>query len=517
MTDKALLSLIGLLICLSARAQDWQTVHSTDTLFFYSAAKPSAVIRAITVARTTATASDSSFYFPATWRDTAGGSNRYASKCIDSNAPSWMGRMCVHHSDGEEWYFNRQNDTFRIMTQAQSGDSWTLLDDHKGLTFRATIIAADTMSWGASIDSFKTASIQAYNGNSPVNHYGNKLLLKWSKSNGWLKTMDVYAFPRFDSVWDYIGEGIDSSQHTRFRADWPEINLRGEDIFTKYQVGNEWVYYSESVNYSTQATTYSGYHDSVMSVTILSGTQLKAEILRYSYSVTVGPNDHNPKVESWSKGVQTVQQQNNLNKLLIKDLYFYDLILKKGVANPVTGRLYTGTADFCGNYGFRKTDITPCSLPPTRPGGGCYKVGCIDGVNMHVDGYLSNFGQTYHYYEFNDMYSYMSKQQWGFSYIKLGNCESGTKTILYTSVPRLPFEDFKVFPNPANANLKIELPVIIGTVEASLFNAIGQCVFKQQFDGKTATMNVASMPAGLYWLEIVNQQGRAVKRIIVVH
>jgi hypothetical protein len=523
---RAIMVAILLFTGLESIAQNWQTVYSKDTQFFYASGNKdrmsvpnhdqynhpiplNAVLRAVYVAQAIASGTDSIFHFNTTWRDTTGGQGLLRSNCLDSTAPSWMGRQCVHRANGEEWYSNKRNDTIKVNTAAEVGDSWTLFDNKKGLSFIATITRADTVTIGVFIDSFKTATIQAYNGNVPLNSYANKLVLQWTKNHGWLKAFDFYGFPMLDPYWGYGGEFIDATQHTRLPVNWPVNNLKA-DIFSRYRSSNEWLreyYYAPQAG----AMIYNVDYDSIISTTVVNPNKISVLSLQRHYSITHGwPSAYSSSTVSYII--------NDSGSTQLEDYYFYDPIYGRVLKSPLTQRLYIDSQDFCGNYFVSRTDISPCSGVPTNHDS-CYRFGCLDGVYFHRTAFLSGFGQTHAYFCYDDLgggtYIY---DEWFYSYFNINGCKHGIKLdVAKLSVPEFLLNDFKAYPNPANSILNIELPFARGTVEASLFNAIGQCVFKQQFDGKTATMNVASMPAGLYWLELVNQRGRAVQKILVTH
>ncbi len=72
---------------------------------------------------------------------------------------------------------------------------------------------------------------------------------------------------------------------------------------------------------------------------------------------------------------------------------------------------------------------------------------------------------------------------------------------------------FSFFPNPSNGNIKIRNEASQYTV--SIFNAIGEKVFSFSSDQILCEIDITSQPSGIYFLKIIQQDGRVrVKKLI---
>ena len=92
----------------------------------------------------------------------------------------------------------------------------------------------------------------------------------------------------------------------------------------------------------------------------------------------------------------------------------------------------------------------------------------------------------------------------------------------FTPVLRLNQNQFSVFPNPANANITIELPAAYnGITEISVFNQSGILMQKQSWlTGKginTKQINTGHLPNGIYLLQLNQGQLRWTQKIIIQH
>lgn len=69
-----------------------------------------------------------------------------------------------------------------------------------------------------------------------------------------------------------------------------------------------------------------------------------------------------------------------------------------------------------------------------------------------------------------------------------------------------------IFPNPVQDHLQIQLS---GDTQATyqLFNSNGQVMQSGNFAGQTR-LDMAALPSGIYWLEVINEEGKAVRKLV---
>ncbi|MFC5271026.1 PKD domain-containing protein [Adhaeribacter terreus] len=73
----------------------------------------------------------------------------------------------------------------------------------------------------------------------------------------------------------------------------------------------------------------------------------------------------------------------------------------------------------------------------------------------------------------------------------------------------------KIYPNPAKNYLQVEIPATEKVTTIQLINSIGQVIAKQKPDAGTTRLNVANLPAGIYFVKITNAQGSIIKKISI--
>ncbi len=74
----------------------------------------------------------------------------------------------------------------------------------------------------------------------------------------------------------------------------------------------------------------------------------------------------------------------------------------------------------------------------------------------------------------------------------------------------------KVYPNPATADVRVELPA--GARLLGLHNLAGQLIaLRFQGDGERRTTNVSALPAGAYFLRVQLASGQLVANRLIIH
>jgi len=118
--------------------------------------------------------------------------------CYFDDKPSWIGEKIVDHNDGATLFFNRNNDTLYLHTQAMLNGSWIfyLLDDQS--YFLATVDSWEEMNFLGISDMVKVISLQKYNAdNEPISSPLNGTEIWLSENYGFVKCINFRDFPDF--------------------------------------------------------------------------------------------------------------------------------------------------------------------------------------------------------------------------------------------------------------------------------------------------------------------------------
>jgi hypothetical protein len=77
-------------------------------------------------------------------------------------------------------------------------------------------------------------------------------------------------------------------------------------------------------------------------------------------------------------------------------------------------------------------------------------------------------------------------------------------------------QPFKLYPNPAAAEITIEIPEASGYQSLRIFNALGESVYIQTQLEISNTIDLNTIPAGIYFIELMDKEGRAVRKRLVI-
>ena len=73
---------------------------------------------------------------------------------------------------------------------------------------------------------------------------------------------------------------------------------------------------------------------------------------------------------------------------------------------------------------------------------------------------------------------------------------------------------FDVYPNPSNNIINIKLTTS-GKYNLKLLNVLGEMFFDQQIEQNKVNIGVGDLPKGIYFMEILSEQGRGRKKIVI--
>ncbi|HYG16354.1 MAG TPA: hypothetical protein VEC12_11425, partial [Bacteroidia bacterium] len=180
---KNIYPLLFILVAITAKSQNWQTVYSDRIQYFDSSRQAIKIIH-----KYVDSAGDSVFRnYTQYMIDSSGNSSRPYGKIKDSS--SWIGRRILIKSNGYNAFVNDSNQLYWIKTQAQLHDTFTYIENSrfhiKGIC--DTVYYADTFGITDSVKRFKFtfAAKPGYAGN-----FGDtsKFEILLSKHHGLLKT-----------------------------------------------------------------------------------------------------------------------------------------------------------------------------------------------------------------------------------------------------------------------------------------------------------------------------------------
>ncbi len=412
----------------------------------------------------------------------------------DGTHGSWVSSRIVKKNNGTFLFHTAWNDTVFIKTQADSGESWTFYTDTSSRWYQATVVSVDTATFMGFTDSVKRIKIAPYVGSSIdtidiVGHF--EIIL--SKNHGFVQTFELYLFPfrnRDTSVIDmwidpylneYAGDYPNLASVPRFLFSMVDYHIPTKHEIYDFNIGD--VFVSSSSSESPGYNSYSLSYDSIVGKTIISPfstlydtyTKRKNTISPYG-----GPNIYSNS--SGPGGILADTSTLGFNVPRKPEDYSTRLI---------------------ASY-FIKNDTSNCITSPY------YKVkniiifeGCEES-----DEYKTGFKQLYHRkanFFSGDGGCYPSTAYLVFS--KKNGVPCGSRPSWSVGIAEVEAKkEINIFPNPTNRTLTIEATSKINDV--SIYNMMGQIVYRDNYNGVSIELDVSMLTAGVYFVKINNSDVR---------
>jgi hypothetical protein len=474
---------------LVSHAQNYQCLQPGMVHYFING---NGYLRGIRI-DSTITVGDTTVYYP--FHTPRGPYTPPAVTALDSNGGSWLGKRVLQKSDGTFIFDSYWNDSVIIKTQANIGDSWVFYKDTSSLYYKAIVVSQDTMSFLSVTDSVKIIMINAYNSSGivpsdPLDSF--EIIL--SKNYGFVQVFDLFTFP----------------YHKPDSAYRP-----GLDFFL-----------------DRSTCTY-------LDVNRFGGHVPTDQITLFKLVDFINPNDqqlHNWNVGDTLEGYHSILSYSGGS---YRDLIF-ETVTNKTVSAHSTAYTLSGTSYTCTNRsGICAFYSDPCSLivnagtyiyydniyqiaPPLYmpeanlhfrnyvfyfpdDGSNCIKspayvlaYGNIPfGLNARGPVYKLGIGtvQLSDFYE--DCIMTISD---GLAYTNIAGVPCGSRRDLEANNAVMVPAHADVYPNPASKILTVSASYPMTTI--SISNVMGQTMLTREYNTEKAEVDVANLPAGVYFVRI---------------
>ncbi len=417
--------------------------------------------------------------------------------------PSWIGKKMVDCGNGINLFFNYENDTIFIKTNALLNESWRMYTYSNGDYLTATVSDIIPENFIGITDSVKTITLLLRNSlgvSLPgiINTYQYKL----SKHYGFFIIPDFYNFPYHTGTVDdlYISTpemeiiGISNPQYG-----WQNLTIA--DVFGM-QTGDEIHYDYIHVNgpypgaYSENRSIIKKYlnrHESSNHDTI----NFEIEVCQRSVISNMSETTTNYYHDTVSSTI--IIPGNSFNYLPLEPFFdgfqwgYFNKIDTIG-HRPNHVFIYDYNDSLVNNYLIDSwTDV--------------YYYQNIGNETFHFNNYYNSDEdiQTYHYYNVNSV-------AWGTPYI----CDS-----LLASVNTIHSDNssISIFPNPANNYIEIQLQDNLpGNVKIEIINSYGSTVYRELLSEKHKRLNTRNYPSGIYFIKVSGNNNKVInKKLIINH
>lgn len=448
------------------------------------------------------TAGSDLVYYP--YHTTRG--NYLEGKVLDSTGGSWLGKRVIQQADGAFLFDNMWSDTVIIRTQAHAGDSWIFYNDTTSRYHIATVTAEDTMTVMGMLDSVKKIKLDSYTSSGPdLTDSINNFQVVFSKEHGFVTVMDLYTFP-YHKPDTLFGRGVDYflDEVTGFSS-MPPYNIALKNTFSLTELSNptsdelyDWhpgdVFQVQNV--CTDGYPCYIYYDSIISRTAVSGGT------QYGY-VGWDATMHIPRSGPYDWYHE----------------YPYDTGSTSGTFFIGMGRLVDTTLmpeevwqEFLQ---YQKEDTSVC-----------IKGWSYDFYTSRVRGWgYATFHEvvplTKHYKMDLGLISYSEGNlgtpprltDTGLIYYRKGTTSCGYYNTSFPinnmlSVKTQERQSVTLIPNPVSNVLEITNSSLINHV--SIYNAIGQVLFEQNYNSEKATVDMKGFSSGIYFVRINESEMRKI-------
>ncbi|MDD3685525.1 MAG: T9SS type A sorting domain-containing protein [Bacteroidales bacterium] len=121
--------------------------------------------------------------------------NQISDDCYAPDAGSWIGKQVIIKSNGDNIFFNQNNDSILIKTSATLNQTWQIYHDNSVIIL-AQVTDVDTLTFCGINDSIKTISFHVLDLDmNPIAHELNYLSIILSKNYGLIRTLNFLYFP----------------------------------------------------------------------------------------------------------------------------------------------------------------------------------------------------------------------------------------------------------------------------------------------------------------------------------
>ncbi len=406
--------------------------------------------------------------------------------------PSWIGKKMTDCGNGINLFFNYNNDTIFIKTDALLNESWKMYTYPNGDYINAKVTNIILDNYIGLIDSTKIINLQLKNsfGINLINALNN-YQYKLSKNYGFFILTDFYSFPfnpgEPDSIYVSTPEmelvGISNPQHGMQNLTYADVNgmQAGDEIHYNYYYSGgaypgSYSQHNESI-YKYINRTENNAHDTI----IFTVEICQFNTIQHYYPNSIVTSNYHNIVYN------TISLNNSFNKLPLEP--FFD---------GYTWGYYNKT----DSIGYQPEHIYSLdyndSLQPAILNGW----GTTNFIKNHGSG-------TFQYYDYYDG----SSSNQSFQYYKINGNEWGTPFICdsllahLTNVTNNGYTESGIsfYPNPATNYININSNYeSISSFNIKIYDMQGRILLIKQIADINQQIDVSSIPNGIYLVKIAN-------------
>ena len=407
--------------------------------------------------------------------------------CFSNNEASWIGSKIEVTPSGLNLFYNKNNDTITINTQAKLNDSWIAFNPANGTQIIATVTDYEMESFLGLQDSVKTISFQAYDqDNAPIEHNINSKSLKISKNHGFIKTLNFYLFPDFEASYfdETVGEwdlaGMTNPVVGVQNLTWLDVHdyNPGDEIHVLY-------------NYSSiDPVNESGISIQTKSIYRYINRENFVDSIRYTYIINQSENQI-------LNGVSTWEFLNEERTRTEKKDPIFDRLPDQISTNESEVFFFT----MANENLISKTDLRPYNSFVDGGNTNCLTPAIADGCFSNED-YFEGLGGPY--YSCENAFSLGGADR-TLVYYKKGETTWGTPLVIASIYENEGIAKVEIYPNPASESLIVKLDRPLNNLYIELFSVSGTLIAKHPLESTTNNINIQNIQKGLYIYKVSNK------------
>ena len=421
------------------------------------------------------------------------------------NGDSWIGKKIQISENGNNIFYNQDNQPILIKTLAEVGESWEAFTVSSNAIIWATVESKTEETFLGLTDSVKTIRFQLYDENhTPISDTINGETIKISKHYGLIKTLCFYIFPEpfvhRPSAY-YLVERL--SPYYLVGLSKPEV---GKDIASTLDIFNfdigDIIHTREEVNYA--------YANGLVRIIKQELNYINKEITNDYCTYTIARKIHKKETSFNIVNyniflIDTIEESYPVTSIFHYPMEAYQKYV------PYIGNLITCNTQ---NYSER-TEILTFEYYFEFLEDNWYRVwleGCLN-----ESSYFEGLGGPYYYCEdWTDKSTNMTGfRKMEYVYYKKGEEEYGIPLNL-TDVEEVTESNFRIYPNPANEFITIETSSLQNnTYLFELLDISGKTVLKTTINNSPQTIQLPATLQGLYIYRVIENDKAQCGKIII--
>jgi DNA-binding transcriptional regulator/RsmH inhibitor MraZ len=411
--------------------------------------------------------------------------------CFIPDGPSWMGEKILIHPNGESLFYNINNETISIKTQAGINDWWTCYSS-ASISFRATVTSIEMGEILGFPDSLKTISFQAFNTHGlNIQHPVNDMQVVLSKNYGMQKTLNFYNFPQHE--YGFFLEELKQMTISGFNL--PEAgtqNLLWKQVH-EFEIGD--IFHVESLSNSITARKNSQLIQRVLN------KQVQGDTIAYEMENKVTYSNITNENSTFTATIDT-------SIVYIGSYPKFDIW--PGVAYHENGLIAEGYDINHMRQGPHEVNKLLGSIAYVAPSyDSCFNYINVDGCVFNYE-YIKGLGGPYYYCDFPPW----DRMERKLVYYKKGDTEWGTPLEFNVGIESTGFFEslIGIYPNPTSGITHFSCPKVGSPLEIRIYSITGKEVLFQIIDNPV--LDLSYLPEGLYLVKISCEDFCAVRKLL---